>query len=84
MVDVNKAVDVGVIDEIQMMSDASRGWAWTRALYGLPARELHLCGDPTALPLIQKVNPHPLPMSIPFLTANSPLRGPHRAPAHSE
>lgn len=27
--------DCAVIDEIQMMNDSERGWAWTRALLGL-------------------------------------------------
>jgi len=27
--------EVAVIDEIQMIRDAQRGWAWTRALLGL-------------------------------------------------
>lgn len=35
-----------------MMGDEQRGWAWTRALQGLPANELHLCGDASALPLV--------------------------------
>jgi ATP-dependent RNA helicase SUPV3L1/SUV3 len=48
-----EALDVGVIDEIQLLADDSRGWAWTRALYGLPAREVHLCGDASALPLVR-------------------------------
>ena len=34
MVDLGKQMDVGVVDEIQMMADPVRGWAWTRALYG--------------------------------------------------
>ena len=34
-----QVTDVGVIDEIQLLADADRGWAWTRALFGLPARE---------------------------------------------
>ena len=34
-----QVVDVGVIDEIQLLADPSRGWAWTRALFGIPARE---------------------------------------------
>lgn len=34
MADVNRRVDVAVIDEIQMMADPNRGWAWTRALQG--------------------------------------------------
>ena len=48
MVDTQRAVDVCVIDEIQMVGDAGRGAAWTRALLGVPAREVHVCGDPAA------------------------------------
>ncbi|XQJ30570.1 ATP-dependent RNA and DNA helicase, mitochondrial, putative [Leishmania guyanensis] len=55
MAPVDVQVDVGVVDEIQMMADRDRGWAWTRALLGLPAREIHLCGEARALPLIQKL-----------------------------
>lgn len=35
-----------------MIGDDSRGWAWTRALQGVPANEVHLCGDGSALPLV--------------------------------
>lgn len=45
MVNMKARVDVAVIDEIQMIGDESRGWAWTRALMGVPANEVHLCGD---------------------------------------
>ena len=38
-----------------MLGDESRGWAFTRALLGLPARTLHVCGDPAALPLLERV-----------------------------
>lgn len=31
----DSADEVAVIDEIQMIRDPSRGWAWTRALLGL-------------------------------------------------
>ncbi|CAM6087359.1 unnamed protein product [Calypogeia fissa] len=47
--------EVAVIDEMQMMSDEYRGWAWTRAFLGLQADEIHLCGDPSALPLIRNL-----------------------------
>ena len=33
--------DVVVIDEIQKICDSNRGWAWTRALLGSPAREVN-------------------------------------------
>ena len=45
---------LGVIDEIQVIGSSDRGWAWTRALLGLPVKELHLCGDPSTLALIQR------------------------------
>ena len=45
--------DVAVIDEIQMIGDEQRGSAWSRALMGLPAREVHLCGDASARDLVR-------------------------------
>ena len=36
MVAVDRAIDVAVIDEVQMIGDDFRGWAWTRALMGVP------------------------------------------------
>ena len=38
-----------------MIGDPFRGSAWTRALMGLPASEVHLCGDGSALALVQKM-----------------------------
>ena len=55
MVDVSQEYDVAVIDEIQLIGDQDRGWAWTRALLGLPASEIHLCGEPAALPIITRL-----------------------------
>ena len=42
--------EIGVVDEVQLLGDQQRGWAWTRAVLGLPVRELHLCGSISALP----------------------------------
>lgn len=47
--------DCCVIDEIQMITDSQRGWAWTRALVNLFSQEIHLCGDPSVLELIKKI-----------------------------
>jgi ATP-dependent RNA helicase SUPV3L1/SUV3 len=55
MVDCGKAVDVAVIDEIQMIANEERGWAWTRALLGTKAKELHLCGETRVVPLIREL-----------------------------
>jgi ATP-dependent RNA helicase SUPV3L1/SUV3 len=55
MVDVGKQVDVAVIDEIQMMAQEDRGWAWTRAFLGANAKEVHLCGETRVVPLIREL-----------------------------
>ena len=56
MANLAREVDLAVIDEIQMIADPERGYAWTRALMGVPAREIHLCGDDSVLDLIQKLS----------------------------
>lgn len=35
-----------------MIGDVDRGSAWTRALLGVLAPEIHVCGDPAALPIV--------------------------------
>lgn len=40
---------------VQMIGDDSRGWAWTRVLQGLPAQEIHLCGDASAIKLVEQL-----------------------------
>lgn len=39
----------------QMLGCMTRGFSFTRALLGISADELHLCGDPAAVPLIQEI-----------------------------
>ncbi|RYC54392.1 hypothetical protein CHU98_g11816 [Xylaria longipes] len=55
MTPLNNQVDVAVIDEIQMMGDAERGWAWTQAFLGVQAKEVHLCGEERTVDLIQSL-----------------------------
>ncbi|XP_076927195.1 DExH-box ATP-dependent RNA helicase DExH18, mitochondrial-like [Bidens hawaiensis] len=55
MVSTEELYEVAVIDEIQMMSDVYRGYAWTRALLGLQADEIHLCGDPSVLDIVRNI-----------------------------
>lgn len=52
MAEVGRRVDVAVVDEIQMIADPYRGWAWTRAVLGLAADEVHLCGNESAIDLL--------------------------------
>lgn len=44
--------EVAIIDEIQLIRDPGRGWAWTRALLGIVANEIHLCGEAAAIDLV--------------------------------
>ncbi|KAL9113087.1 MAG: hypothetical protein Q9227_002699 [Pyrenula ochraceoflavens] len=50
---MGRSVDVAVVDEIQMIGDPERGWAWTNTVLGARAQELHLCGEARVLPLIR-------------------------------
>ncbi|EFN89463.1 ATP-dependent RNA helicase SUV3-like protein, mitochondrial [Harpegnathos saltator] len=55
MVNLQSNYEVAVIDEIQLMRDLNRGWAWTRALLGIPADEIHLCGEAAAIDLVKAI-----------------------------
>lgn len=55
MTSVNLPYEVAIIDEIQMIKDQQRGWAWTRALLGLCAQEIHLCGEASAIDLVREL-----------------------------
>lgn len=55
MADVSSPFDVAVVDEAHLFGDPYRGAAFTRAIIGLAAQELHLCGDPAMVPLVEKV-----------------------------
>ncbi|MDP4006443.1 helicase-related protein [Methylobacterium sp. NEAU K] len=52
--DLTRPIDVAVIDEIQMLSDPDRGWAWTNALFGVPARTVIVCGSDDALSHVRR------------------------------
>ncbi|XP_042059770.1 ATP-dependent RNA helicase SUV3, mitochondrial-like [Salvia splendens] len=55
MSDVNSDYSCAVVDEIQMLGCKTSGFSFTRALLGICADELHLCGDPAAVPLIKEI-----------------------------
>lgn len=55
MCSVTTPYEVAVIDEIQMIRDPSRGWAWTRALLGLCAEEIHVCGEAATIDFITEL-----------------------------
>jgi ATP-dependent RNA helicase SUPV3L1/SUV3 len=53
MLDTNRHLEVAVIDEIQMLTDPDRGWAWTQAVVGANADEVWLLGALSAEPAIR-------------------------------
>ncbi|KAK2145127.1 hypothetical protein LSH36_701g02017 [Paralvinella palmiformis] len=55
MLNVTKPYEVAVIDEIQMLRDPGRGWAWTRALLGACAQEVHVCGEASAIDIVKDI-----------------------------
>ncbi len=55
MADLGKRYDVAVIDECQMIGDRDRGGAWTAAILGLQAEEMHLCASPDAEGLLTRI-----------------------------
>ena len=55
MADLKKHYDVAVIDECQMMADRDRGGAWTAAILGLCADEIHACASPDAEALLTQI-----------------------------
>ncbi|CRL07148.1 CLUMA_CG020141, isoform A [Clunio marinus] len=55
MTSLSSPYEVAVVDEIQQIKDPSRGWAWTRALLGLIAEEIHVCGEPGTAELLKRL-----------------------------
>lgn len=80
---LHQHVAVGVLDEIQMLSHPERGWAWSRALLGLAAEEVHVCGSADALPLLRslvaacgdELVEHSYERLTPLITSSSALDG---------
>lgn len=50
-----KHLEVGVVDEIQMIGDPQRGTAWTAAVVGARCDELHLCGEESVVDLVRQI-----------------------------
>ncbi|WP_122893855.1 helicase-related protein [Arcobacter peruensis] len=55
MIDYDLDVDVAVIDEVQMLGDIDRGWAWVNAIIGCPAKKVIMTGSVNALEAIKKI-----------------------------
>jgi len=74
MLDTKKAVEVAVIDEIQMLADRDRGAAWTAAVCGAPAHTVYLVGAPEARRAIEALAERlEVPLEVHVLKRMAPL-----------
>jgi len=55
MINFNLEVDISVIDEVQMLADSDRGWAWVNAILGTPASKVIMTGSVNALDIVKKI-----------------------------
>lgn len=55
MANFHTPIDVGVIDEAQMIADKSRGHRWAEAILGIPAHEVHVCCAPHAEQVVSEL-----------------------------
>ncbi len=74
MLDPHRAIDMAVIDEVQMLEDDERGSAWTAAICGVPAQTVYLLGSPSAEPALHALSARlKLPLSVEHLERKAPL-----------
>lgn len=74
MLDTSRAVEIAVIDEIQMLEDLERGSAWTAAVCGVPAHTVYLLGSLAARPAVEALAGRlECPLEVLTLGRKSPL-----------
>jgi len=75
MLDFNMDTDVCVIDEVQMLEDEDRGWAWVNAILGAPAKKIIMTGSVNALDSIKKIASYlDEPLTIKKFQRKTPLQ----------
>ena len=75
MANTGRVLGACVIDEIQMIGDPDRGWAWTQAVAGMAASEIIMTGSADAIPYVRKIaDAIGEELEIVEFTRKSPLR----------
>lgn len=75
MLNTSEEVEVAVIDEIQMLNDLDRGWAWTQAVVGANAGEVWVLGALSAEPALRSLAKRlGLPLEIRYKSRKHPLK----------
>ncbi len=55
MLNYQLELDICIIDEVQMLDDKDRGWAWVNAIVGAPAKKVIMTGSINALDAVKKI-----------------------------
>ena len=55
MLNFSLQTDICVIDEVQMLDDVDRGWAWVNAILGAPSSKVIMTGSSNAIDSIKKI-----------------------------
>ena len=75
MVNTARVWGACVIDEIQMIGDPDRGWAWTQAVAGVAAPEILMTGSADAIPYVKRLaDAMGEDLEVVEFTRKSPLR----------
>ncbi|MBU0553456.1 helicase [Myxococcota bacterium] len=74
MMDERQIVDLAIIDEIQLLHDPDRGWAWVNALVGVPAREVIMTGSADVIPTVRALADYlGAPLEVVHFERHNPL-----------
>lgn len=55
MANLDKWIDCVLIDEVQIILDKNRGWAWSQAIVGIPAKKLIMTGSEECIPTLKRL-----------------------------
>jgi ATP-dependent RNA helicase SUPV3L1/SUV3 len=55
MAHLDRQIDYALIDEVQLILDPNRGWAWSQALIGIPARTVLMTGSAECIPTVRRL-----------------------------
>ena len=55
MTNLDRPIDCALIDEVQMVLDPNRGWAWSQAIVGIPAKKIIMTGSDECIPTLKRL-----------------------------
>lgn len=55
MANLERPIDCALVDEVQLILDRNRGWAWTQAIVGIPANRIIMTGSEECIPTLKRL-----------------------------